>query len=369
MALLSLSSLLWLSIFSVGALTYTIDLSKERHGITQKGIAEAINKARAHFRGSPDDTVTIYFKEGHHVIHLTGSGIDLRRGIKPGSRGRLVFTGAGMDKTTLEFSGLDHTPIYGRNVYRTTFSHLHLTRGKQGVTQGRVHSVSRGAVVLEITQGFPSPADVFNKYWNQGRYLRRYVNSADPQIVTQSNGQIPWTSTSRLSGNLWTIHLKNGNFKPSYKVGDLIGVKSKCCVSGGGSAYWFCRGDDIVFDHVKWTRQSRGVLRCGINNIRFSNCAVKREPPVNGHQWCLATSGGGPQIGQPNDPKVRNVVAENHYSENTGDDGIAFFNVENSTISNCFIRDSFARGILLYKSKGITLVGNTLVRSNVLRQN
>lgn len=42
----------------------------------------------------------------------------------------------------------------------------------------------------------------------------------------------------------------------------------------------------------------------------------------------IATSGGGPQIGQPFDPPIKNVVVENLIADGTGDDSIGLFNVE-----------------------------------------
>ena len=42
----------------------------------------------------------------------------------------------------------------------------------------------------------------------------------------------------------------------------------------------------------------------------------------------IATSGGGPQIGQPFDAPIKNVVVENLIADGTGDDSIGLFNVE-----------------------------------------
>ena len=47
-----------------------------------------------------------------------------------------------------------------------------------------------------------------------------------------------------------------------------------------------------MFERIIWTQHSRGVLRCGISNIRFTDIKILREGP----EWCLATSGGGPQV-------------------------------------------------------------------------
>ena len=38
--------------------------------------------------------------------------------------------------------------------------------------------------------------------------------------------------------------------------------------------------DDIVFESVIWTQHSRGLLRCGIGNIRFSDIIIRREGPA-----------------------------------------------------------------------------------------
>ena len=133
-----------------------------------------------------------------------------------------------------------------------------------------------------------------------------------------------------------------------------------------------------MFENVVWSRHARGVIRCGISNIRFSNIEIVREA----EDWCLSSSGGGPQvklqrkllklvhftqIGQPGDGPIYNVTVENLTAENTGDDSIAFFNVAGGgVINNCTIKDSFARGILLRNSQMTSLINNTLVRCHVL---
>ena len=47
-------------------------------------------------------------------------------------------------------------------------------------------------------------------------------------------------------------------------------------------------GDDIVFERVIWSHYSRGLLRCGIGNIKFSDIIIRREGP--------APQVGGPQV-------------------------------------------------------------------------
>ena len=354
--------------FADGFILY-VDV-QSRFGITEEGIAQAVDVARDHFLQAPDDTVILEFAAGTHVINHTGPAINLRDGVLPGTGGRLVFHGAGINKTTLIFANMEQLVILGLDVYRTTFSDMHITRPMPMVTQGYVVNVTQGLVLLEIPDGFPTPLDIYNPNWTKGRYLRKYTNEAEPKIIEANNRQISWLNTTHLEGNKWYITLNSPTYLPNYSPGDLIGVKSKCCGKGswGVSNYFFCRGEQVVFEHVKWTRQSRGVLRCGIPNIRFSKCQVRKESPVNGQGWCLATSGGGPQLGQPNDVPTTNALIEDYYAENTGDDSIGFFNVHGATIRNAMIKDSFARGIYLYNSTDIALENNTLERCQVLHK-
>ena len=65
------------------------------------------------------------------------------------------------------------------------------------------------------------------------------------------------------------LKLFNGSFVPGYKIGDVIGIKSKCC-GVHHNVYDFCGVNDILFENIRWTRQSRGVIRCGATNIRYS---------------------------------------------------------------------------------------------------
>ena len=126
------------------------------------------------------------------------------------------------------------------------------------------------------------------------------------------------------------------------------------------------KSDDITFRRIVWTEHSRGVIRGGISNIEFDSCAVKKSTlaPAHGLGLCMATAGGGPQLGQPHDPAITGVVVRNHTSEGTGDDAVALFNVHDGEVSDCHISDSFARGILLYKSTA-RLSGNVLHRNPV----
>jgi len=135
----------------------------------------------------------------------------------------------------------------------------------------------------------------------------------------------------------------------------------------GGQAYWLHGGSDILFKDVTWTHKTRGVFRGGFDNIRFVNCVTDRAAPIHGQTPCLASPGGGPQIGQPHDPKTRGNLVDGCRFIASGDDAVAFFNAE-GTIRNCLITDAFARGILLFHSPDTVLENNTVLRCPVEKQ-
>ena len=175
--------------------------------------------------------------------------------------------------------------------------------------------------------------DIFNGHYKESTrtYLRKFVNSSSPQIVVTDNAQISWSNTyqvTRANERLWAFDLADTLLTPNYQVGDLIGVKSKCCGETLAPSYFFKESREILFERVKWTRQSRGVFRLGTHDVTMTDCQIIREPPVGGLGWCLSTPDGGPQFGQPRDDHMHKVTVDNFYAENTGDDALAFFNVK-----------------------------------------
>jgi hypothetical protein len=349
------------SALSAGAETLHWNV-QSKFGISVPGIRKAIHDAKNHFGKAPDDVVILEFDEGSFYLEDEGSAkgtIDLS-GIKPGAKGRLVFQGKGIDKTTLVFSD-NKDALWGRDVYRVTFANMHMTRKKYTVSQGLVVSTASGKVVLDIQEGFPTPADIFNPQSGQGRYLRRYTNSrTDPHIIEENNDQIPWSRASHVEGQRWEIELKSKKVVANYSKGDLVGIKSK----HGGQAYWLMGGSDIVFESVRWTQKTRGVFRGGFDKIHFLNCITDRTPPIHGQTPCLASPEGGPQIGQPNDPPTTGNLVKNCRFIASGDDAVAFFNASGE-ISGCFSTDAFCRGILAANSPGAVLTGNTIIRCPV----
>ncbi|GAB6167135.1 hypothetical protein JCM19992_31350 [Thermostilla marina] len=337
-----------------------------RFGLDAAGLQRAIDAAEAHFRKSPNDIVVLELDAGRFLLEDAGARkgtLDLS-GIEPGPHGRLIVHGKGMEKTTLVFADNKHA-LYGRNVYRITFADMHMTRDHYTVSQGIVVDVGPGKVVLDIQDGFPTPQAIFNPLSDQGRFLQRYTNSrTDPQIIQEDNAQIPWTHARRLFGNRWELTLKPRKLAPGYKPGDLIGIKSKHSQSNSefdGQAYWFYGGADFRFERVKWTHKSRGVFRGGFEHVQIVECVIDRAPPIEGQTPCLATPGGGPQIGQPNDPPTAGHLVANCRFIATGDDAVALFNAT-GTIHGCFIRDSFVRGILVSNAPQTVLENNTVLR-------
>lgn len=351
-------------------------LDKDYGGVSPATIAAAIEDAREHFASSleaADDTYVIRIPAGTFDLSLPNTAAARRprgtidvSGIDPGPDGRLVISGAGMDRTVLIMD--PHVPgIYGRSVYRITFQDLEMTRAKYTVTQGIVVEVAPGKVVLDIQPGFPSPMDIYQPdeeivgRRGPGRYLRKFINSKTaPQIVTEDNRQLAWRDAVAVPGypSRWQFNLKHRQVMANYRTGDLVAVKSK----HGGQAYWFHTGGEITFQRVIWTDASRGVFR-NMDRITILDSKILRSAPINGQIPALSSPGGGPQIGQPRDRVTRGNVVKNLYAEGTGDDAIACFNCAETTFEGNYVTDSFARGILLFRSPGVRLVGNTLVRS------
>jgi hypothetical protein len=220
-----------------------------------------------------------------------------------------------------------------------------------------------------------------------GRWMRRYRQSATGacEIITDSSGgkvwpptqnvQVKWLNASLASrdGNsrLWKfggVSWRFGsNSEKIYRKGDIVGIKSK----HAGQSFFFLGGGEISFIRTIWTEHSRGVLRGGISDITFEDTAVRKSSlaPSYGLAPCLATPGGGPQLGQPDDMPIDRIVVRNHTSEGTGDDAIALFNVKTGELAGNHLNDSFARGIYLYKSTPILGPGNVLERCSIFHDN
>lgn len=287
-----------------------------------------------------------------------------------------MLAGDGMDATVLGFDGTLPT-LYARPVTRVTIRDIHFTRNSFTVSQGTVVSANTTLVVLDIDRAYPSPAAIFDSDSSSGRYLRRYTDSlVDPHIVVDpaNNGTVwpptmnvqwPWHHASQVGGEAsrrWALQVSPIRGASVFRPGDRVGIKSK----HQQNSFFFDGGQDVAFLRVRWSLHSRGVARGGIHDILVDSCVVERPPKPEGAEVepMLATPGGGPQLGQPNDPVTRNVTVRNHTSVATGDDSVALFRVEEGLVEGCRIRDSFARGVLVCGPPN-----DVVVRDSVLVRN
>lgn len=119
-----------------------------------------------------------------------------------------------------------------------------------------------------------------------------------------------------------------------------------------------------MFEDCLWTHKTRGVFRCGINNVRFSGCETRRFPAIEGRVPCLASPGGGPQIG-PGGERISGVIVEDCKFVGCGDDQIGLFNIDQGIIRNNYLQDSFARNIFLHESPEVQLCNNTVIRGPI----
>lgn len=391
--------------------TITIDLAKQ-YGPSYAGLQLAINHARdTLLKDGSGNVVTIVIPQG--TFDFSGGpvkGVIDVSNIRPGPHGQLVIRGAGTnltsdsDFTTLKFSR-SAIQIYGVNAANITFRGIHFTTVEPSVSQGYVVSASATEVALRIPPGFPSPDQIYDSSMSIGRYLRRCsAHERPPKMLQTENEQLPWTAIARdpklsnSTGDVWRFTLGKINLNdPALRatlavyantsVPQLVAIKSK----SKGQTYWFNKSENITFDHVKWTRKARGVFRGGSKNIRFDFVQIRRDKSPDPNQaFCLSTPDGGPQFGQPNDPETSGNTVDHFEAEGTGDDAIAFFNNRwdattgsPSTVgvaskgsdgrpvsnvpSNVDIRDSFGRGILLYRSPNVVLGTYNLIRAPLLR--
>ena len=216
---------------------------ESKYGISFEGLTKAIQEAQSVFAKDEESIVTIFIAKGiHHLMYPDyNSSLDLT-GPQPGRKGRLIIEGAGMHDTVIVTDNW-HNTIVGRGVRKLTVRNIHFTRDRHVTTQGIVTSVGAGFVTLNISNEFPSVESIFNWRSKTGRYLRKYENVDGKCVIVEAkNKQVDWMSFKTHENNEKTIFLLDNNFTPNYKVGDLIGVKSKCC-GHSHNAYSFCEGD------------------------------------------------------------------------------------------------------------------------------
>ena len=64
------------------------------------------------------------------------------------------------------------------------------------------------------------------------------------QMITEDNPQVPWANYDEVNTTAGVTRLLLADRRlrlEHYKVGDLVGIKSKCC-GHNHNVYFFCRG-------------------------------------------------------------------------------------------------------------------------------
>lgn len=382
-----------------GAVRWDVAAKWGNGRVTQAALKAGVAAADAFWAdpANADINVVLDIAPGEWTIGGDGGpGIELTglNAKRPGAKGWLVIAGKGMKRTTLDFTEIKQRGFHGVGVNRLHVCNLHLTRPEQTVTQGTVVGFLRGAqwsagdpsrktfgtetlaapgtldasgaqtrfLVVRIDPGFPGLDAIYNSTWGQGRYVRKYrYRDGQPEIVEGDNQQSAWEQKAQLPNGDWVMGLKRNG--AHYAVGDRLGIKSK----NVADTVWFARGGHVTFENIRVTRGSRMLFRRGLDHIRISNLGIERVPLADGRIPFLSTAEGGPQLGQPNDGSLTDVLVENFVAEGTGDDGIALFDVGGATralIENVRIADSFGRGI--YVDRTTT---NVCVRSARLDRN
>lgn len=352
------------------------DAGRTLQVVTQESLATAIEEARTSLRTLPGSSFTIRIPTGtFDVTGLPGRGqaqdasIDVSR--VHACPGTLTIKGEGPDRTTL-ITHQELNGVVGRNADCVTIADLTFTKPRVKTTQGRVVSATPDALVLEIPKGFPRPSEILptkREYGPNGsevvrRWLRRYVETPEGSQIDESQPQVAWSEAAPDPQNpdRWRFSLvaRRG---VRFAAGDLIGVKSK----HGGEAYRFNGGSRITFRNIRWTLETRGVFR-KVDNVTIDQCSILRPPPINGVGFLMASSSGGPQIGQPADPTVTvGHVADGNHFEATGDDSFMFAHAAGVARNNRLV-DSFARGMLIYDSPNFQVgEDNVTLRAPIVR--
>ncbi|UVO48989.1 right-handed parallel beta-helix repeat-containing protein [Sphingomonas sp. SUN019] len=340
--------------------------------VDQRTIAAAITDARETIARRGGVNYVIRLPAGTFELNgaaATGGGtIDVSR--IDACPGRLTITGAGADRTKL-ITDDRLVGIIGRATRCVTIADLTMTQRRIEMSQGKVFATTPDAVVLDIPRGFPTPADLMPRDREIGRngrevmrrWMKKYVDTpTGPQIVVDQV-QAMWSGATRIAGapNRWRIQLVVRPVMPAYRPGDLIGLKSK----SGEDSYRFINADRITLRGVRWSVETRGVFRM-TDNVRIENCSIVRPAPINGVRWAMASSSGGPQIGQPSDPMTQGHIVVNNDFQATGDDALMFAHANGVARGNR-ISDTFGSAIRIYESPGLTLSGNVTVRAPILR--
>ncbi len=342
--------------------------------VTQASLASALRDARASLERAPGSSYTIRLPAGTFDLAgldnvSGGATIDLSR--IDACPGMLTIAGQGMNNTTI-ITDDRLIGIAGRQTSCVTIADLTMSRRKPDATQGVVVAATPESVTVDIPVGFPDPVSlmpeerVVNRDGRETirRYLKKYAPSPEGPRAIPDQIQAMWQSATRVPGgpNRWRIDLVIRGRMPEYRPGDLLGIKSK----NGFDAYRFIGGENITFRGVRWMMETRGVFR-RVDNVTIENCSIVRPPPINGVRFAMASSTGGPQIGQPTDPMTQGHLVTGNDFAATGDDALLFAHA-NGVVRDNRISDTWGSAMRIYESPGLEVGNNVLIRSRILRE-
>nr|GGH92196.1 hypothetical protein GCM10011355_01120 [Aquisalinus luteolus] len=368
--------------------TYNIADDFGSGNVNRSAIISAINAAEDYWDTTdPDANIVLEIDAG--TWDIAGSPAIRLIGLnstRQNDDGWLIFKGQSMALTTLNFTDIEARGFFGRNAYRVHFCNFHITRDQETVSQGEIVGYLQGASwsadpdpdvygdetldnpgtfdtsgttsefpVVELHSGFPTIADIYNDDFGQGRYTKRwrYNANGEPYRV-QDDQQAPWEQYADYGSGRWVLGMYND---PGYEIGDTIAIKSKLA----GEPFFFNQGDSITVENIRVTRASRMLFRGGVDNITFRNVSIERQASVGGRIPFLSTAEGGPQMGQPDEGPLTNIVVEDMQAFGTGDDPLAAFDVTGLFVTSSTFSDSFARGILLDDTSTTPCITDTLV--------
>ncbi|MDB3936166.1 hypothetical protein N9383_05550 [Granulosicoccus sp.] len=308
------------------------------------------------------------------ALHLNDSRFQ-----KLNADNRLLISGEGMYRTKITVP-IDTIAIRGKNARFVTIRDLHFTQHtgprrfkvSQGLIVAKGNAVVDGGsyptIDVQIDEGFPMPKTIDGdrsscrdpRACHGGKYLRRYsIRNGNPHITPFSTEEhLQWLWSHHIPGPDRTRRIYLSRADAKFSPGQRIAIKSK---HGSSNAAFFEDGERISFFQVQWSQESRTVFR-NVDQVTIKGSLIKPMNYGDHPKAVLATSAGGPQIGQP---QLWNTTAgqtswghnvQGNEFKGVGDDTIALFNTDRSPrvslVQGNKIVNAGARGVYQFDVDG-----------------
>jgi hypothetical protein len=344
--------------------------ASELSEISPESITELISRGRNHLSSFPDNLYHIKIPPG--TFDWSGSTKDFAQLVVD----RVVASPLGGLRVSGEHNEL--TAIVWPQTYRwfriresagVIFSDMRWTCPTLKVTQGRVIAAFYPYVVFEIEPGFPTPVDIFDPTTDGGRGDDRWMNAFTddeyPTLIREPwNNQRPWDLPKEIGPTLdgrstiWSVQFdRRPKIKTPFIVGTYLGLTSK----NDGGGVLIGEGERCGFENM-WFEHATRVKFFGTDQPIFVGNVVKRFKPEGAVRFAHYSSpGGGPQF-----DRITNPIVKNNRIERTGDDPMAFFNVNSGSIENNYIDVGRDRSTLMENSRGLQLINHTIINGKVM---